>query len=264
MPATPPEPRVQFRFYAELNDFLSPGSRGRTFTRALEGRNSVKHVVEALGVPHTEIDLILVNGRSVDFGFKPGAGDRVSVYPVFESIDIGALTRVRSAPLRRTCFVLDGHLGKLAPYLRMLGFDTRYRRDCHDAELAAIAASERRILLTMDRGLLKRRMVTHGYCVRETDRRRQVIEVLGRFDLFDSVAPFGRCMRCNARLQAVPKAEIVHRLLPKTRRYYQEFWMCRSCDQIFWQGSHYQHMRGFLREVERERVRRSRASTGPD
>ena len=116
----------------------------------------------------------------------------------------------------------------------------------------------------MDRGLLKRRTVTHGYCVRETDRRRQIIEVLRRFDLFDSVAPFGRCMRCNGRLQAVPKAEILHRLLPKTRRYYHDFWMCRACDQIFWQGSHYQHMHGFLREVECERVRRSRASIGPD
>ncbi len=264
MPATPPEPRVQFRFYAELNDFLSPGNRGRTFTRALEGRHSVKHLVEALGVPHTEIDLILVNGRSVDLGFQPGAGDRVSVYPVFESIDIGSLTRVRAVPLRRICFVLDGHLGRLAAYLRMLGYDTRYRRDCHDAELAAIATSERRILLTMDRGLLKRRMVTHGYCVRETDRRRQVIEVLRRFDLFDSLVPFGRCMRCNARLQSVPKAEIVHRLLPKTRRYYDKFWMCRSCDQIFWQGSHYQHMQGFMREVDRQRVRRSRAPINPD
>lgn len=154
--------QVTIRCYAELNDFLPRQRRYRSFTHPWPGRTSIKDLIESLGIPHTEIDLILVNGKSVDFSYLVQPGDRISVYPVFESIDITPLVRVRPRPLREPRFVLDTHLGKLASYLRLLGFDTVYQNDADDATLARISATEHRILLTQDRGLLKRRLVTHG------------------------------------------------------------------------------------------------------
>ncbi len=231
--------QIECRFYAELNDFLPPERRQRAFTCPLERRASVKDVIEALGVPHTEVDLILANGESVDFAYQVRDGDRISVYPVFESIDIGPIERVRPRPLRETRFVLDTHLGKLAAYLRLLGFDALYRSDYDDATLARVSQGERRILLTRDRGLLKRRAVSHGYFVRSDDPERQLAEVVRHFDLAGSIAPLTRCPRCNAPLELVAKAEILDRLLPKTRAHYDEFRRCPSCGQIYWRGSHY-------------------------
>jgi uncharacterized protein with PIN domain len=154
--------------------------------------------------------------------------------------------RLRPAPLREPRFVLDTHLGKLAGYLRLLGFDTLYRNDYDDATLAHISHDERRTLLTRDRGLLKRSMVTHGYYVRETDPQRQVVEVLRRFDLHRSIAPFRRCLRCNGLLQTVDKATVGDRLPPKTHEYYDEFHVCGQCGHIYWKGSHYRHLLDFV------------------
>lgn len=238
-----------FRFYAELNDFLPLEKRQRTFGHTFELSASVKDMIESLGVPHTEVDLILVNDQSVDFSYLVQAGDRISVYPVFESIDIAPLVRVRPEPLRESRFILDVHLGRLATYLRMLGFDTLYRNDYADAELARISSSEGRILLTRDRGLLKRSEVTHGYCLRTTNPRQQLLEVLRRFDLFDSVKPMRRCLRCNSVLQPVDKAAIGDRLPPKTRQYYDEFHYCQVCDRVYWKGSHYRRMQQFIEDL---------------
>ena len=164
--------------------------------------------VESLGVPHTEVDLILVNDRSVEWAYQPQEGDRVAVYPVFESLDITPLIRLRPEPLREVRFVLDGHLGRLAAYLRMLGFDTWYRNHVDDAVLAQVSKEERRILLTRDQGLLKRSAVTHGYWVRATAPREQLREVIARFDLQRQAKPFTRCLSCNGRLQAASLAEV--------------------------------------------------------
>jgi uncharacterized protein with PIN domain len=240
--------RVSIRFYAELNDFLLPRQRQITIEHALNGPASVKHVIEALGVPHPEVDLILVNGESVDFSYRVRDGDWISVYPVFESFDISPLVRVRPHPLREPRFVLDVHLGTLAGYLRMLGFDALYRNDYHDLELAEVSQRERRILLTRDRGLLMRSAVSHGYLVREHDPTAQMAEVIRRFDLTGASRTFTRCMRCNGVLEPVPKDAIQGRLLPKTRRYYDEFSMCGDCHRIYWKGSHYEDM---LRRLER-------------
>jgi uncharacterized protein with PIN domain/sulfur carrier protein ThiS len=203
---------ADFRFYAELNDFLLPERRQVAFRIQFNDRVTVKHLVESLGVPHSEIDLILVNGDSVDFAHIVSNGDFVSVYPVFESIDIGAVGRLRPNPLRKTRFVLDTHLGQLATYLRLLGFDTLYRNDFEDPELAKISSGQRRILLTKDRGLLKRSLVTHGYCVREIDPKLQILEVIRRFDLREDIRPFRRCLKCNGMLESVEKEEIIDRL----------------------------------------------------
>ena len=256
--------QAYFRFYAELNDFLPVNKRQRTFSHPFTLSGSVKDMIEALGVPHTEVDLILANGHSVDFSYLVQADDRISVYPVFESIDITPALRVRPEPLRESRFVLDVHLGQLAVYLRMLGFDTLYRNDYPDEELALVSSQEGRILLTRDRGLLKRSIVTHGYCLRTTNPRQQLVEVLRRFDLFGAVHPFQRCLHCNSLLQSVAKAQISHRLPPQTRRDHDFFRLCPKCDRIYWRGSHYKRMLRFVEAViEDNRVNKKSNSYPP-
>jgi uncharacterized protein with PIN domain len=239
-----------FRFYAELNDFLPPGRRGVAFLHEFHGRPSVKDAVESLGVPHTEVDLLLADGESVDLSWRVRDGARVSVYPVFEAIDIAPLARVRPAPLREVRLVLDGHLGRLARHLRMLGFDALWRSDAGDEELARAAAAERRILLTRDQGLLKRRIVTHGLWVRATDPRRQLAEVVERLDLRRAFAPFRRCLRCNDLLEAVAKEEVEGELPPSVRRRHDAFRRCPSCRRVYWAGSHHARMQRLVAELE--------------
>jgi len=232
--------QVQIRFYEELNDFLAPELRKRAFDHDFERRTSVKDMIESFGVPHTEVEIILVNGQSVGFSHIVQDGDRISVYPVFESLDVTPLIRLRPEPLRIPKFVLDTNLGRLARYLRLLGFDCLYENDFEDAVVAKISSEQQRTLLTRDRALLQRRIITHGYFVRAVRPRLQVPEVLSRFDLYRLVAPFSRCIRCNGTLQDVDKATVEDRLEPKTRKYFDTFRICTGCGQIYWQGSHYE------------------------
>lgn len=240
---------AQFRFYEELNDFLPSHKRSVNFIHCFSGRNAIKDIIEALGVPHTEIDLILVNGQSVDFSYIVQDGDHISVYPVFELFDITPLVRLRPKPLRISRFLLDVHLGKLARYLRLLGFDTLYRNDYDDSELAFLASTKRRILLTRDRGLLKRRIITRGYYIRATHPLSQLQEVLAQFDLFRSIHSFRRCIRCNGLLATVPKEQIAARLEKDTQRHFHQFWICNDCQQIYWQGSHYVRMQNLVADL---------------
>ncbi|NPV39855.1 MAG: Mut7-C ubiquitin/RNAse domain-containing protein [Anaerolineae bacterium] len=233
---------AHFRFYAELNEFLPHDKRFQPVTISFKGRQSVKHLIESLGVPHTEVDLVLINGHPVDFRYLVQDGDRVAVYPVFECMDITPLLKLRPEALREPRFVLDGHLGRLAAYLRMLGFDTLYRNDYEDEKLAEISAGENRILLTRDRGLLKRKMVTHGFCLLTKDPRQQLLEVIKRFDLQSCFKPFARCIACNGILRKVEKADILDQLEPGTRRYFNDFSRCNSCGKIYWKGSHHDRM----------------------
>jgi len=231
--------RAWFRFYEELNDFLAPERRKSSFEHVFDRRASVKDFIESFGVPHPEVELILVNGEPVGFGYIVGDGDRVSVYPVFESIDVFELVKLRPQPLRRMRFVLDVHLGVLARYLRLCGFDTLYRNDYEDEVLAQISAAQQRILLTREGALLKLKIVTHGYCVRRDKPREQLAEVVARFDLYRLIHPFRRCARCNGCLKDVPKSAIEHRLEPLTRRYYEHFTICDQCQRLYWRGSHF-------------------------
>ncbi len=242
-------PHATFRFYAELNDFLPPARRRMEFAHAFHEPVSIKDVIESLGVPHTEVDLILINGSPVDFGHPVRDGDGISVYPVFESLDIHPLLRLRPEPLRRPAFVLDGHLGRLAAYLRLLGFDTLYRNDFDDGEIARISAGEQRILLTRDRGLLKRSVVTRGYCLRAVLPREQIREVVARFDLAQSAVPFRRCLACNALLQPVEKQAILERLPAGTREGCDEFHQCQGCGKIYWPGSHFARLQTIVRDA---------------
>ena len=200
--------QLQFRFYAELNDFLAPQRRQVPFGHVVKDQAAIKDVIEALGVPHPEVDLILVNGEPVDFGYLIQDGDCVSVYPKFQSLNIAPVSPVSPEPLVQVRFVLDVHLGKLATYLRLLGFDALYRNDYTDEALAQLSSQEQRVLLTQDRGLLKRSMVTYGYIVRSHDPEQQVREVLGRFTLHHTAAPLARCPRCNGQVVAVAVADV--------------------------------------------------------
>jgi uncharacterized protein with PIN domain len=234
---------AEFRFYEELNDFLPSEQRKRTNLYRFSGHPGIKDPIEVFGVPHTEVDLITVNGQSVGFDYQLQAGDRVAVYPVFEALDITPLVRLREKPLRNPRFVLDVNLGKLAKRMRLLGFDSLYRNDYQDAEIVKIAANDRRIALTRDRRLLYNKQIDHGYWVRAVDVEAQAEEVLRRFDLYGLVHPFSRCLICNGVLAPVAKADIWDRLEPKTRLYYQEFWQCTGCRKIYWHGSHMNNMR---------------------
>ena len=241
--------RAQFRFYEELNDFLPQAQRYSTIERTFDQHPSVKDMIEAIGVPHAEVDLIIVNGESVDFSHRVADGDRVSVYPVFESLDISPVVRVRPEPLREPRFAVDANLGQLARYLRLLGFDTTYDREISDAELAESSQRDGRLLLTRDVGLLKRRTITHGYYVRASDPRAQVIEVLGRFDLAPAARPFMRCTICNGELAPVDKKEVADRVPAGSLKHFQEFRTCSGCGRVYWEGSHMERASKFVKEV---------------
>ena len=216
--------QVYFRFHAELNDCLPDSQRYQSFIYSFTDNPSIKDSVEAVGVPHTEVDLILVNGISVDFDYQLMNGDSVSLYPVFESLDISSLSKLRTKPLRDTRFILDVHLGKLARKLRMLGFDTLYRNDYTDPEIVNLSLKDRRIILTRDRGILMVKSVLHGYWIRFSQIDEQLTEVLNRFDLFSQINAFYRCMICNGIVNRVDKEAVIDRLLPKTALFYNEFY----------------------------------------
>lgn len=237
---------VTFRFYGNLNDFL-PGDRRNTLVeQRMIDHAAVKHPIESLGIPHTEIGAILVNRQAVDFTCRLNDGDRVEAYPPEVVHLLPAHVPLRPPTPAPVTFVADTHLGQLAAYLRLLGFDTLYRNDYDDHGLASISAGQGRVLLTRDRGLLKHSQVVHGYCVRESAPRQQVVSVLRRYRLLDAVLPWHRCTRCNGLLQPVPKAAVLDRLEPKTKRYYNEFQQCDTCGQVYWKGSHFERMQTFV------------------
>jgi uncharacterized protein with PIN domain len=238
---------ARFRFYEELNDFLAPAHRKREFDYRIQPAETVKHAIEALGVPHTEVELILVDSVSVGFGHRLRDGERVSVYPMFEALDIGPLLRVRPEPLRGPLrFIADSHLGGLARGLRMLGFDTRFDGQWADAELIEIAHDERRVILTRDRALLKSRRVTHGAFVRATAPRAQLAEVVARLQLASSARPLTRCMVCNASLSTVEKAAVVERLPASVQQQHTGFRQCPECLRVYWPGGHWARMHAFI------------------
>lgn len=238
-----------FRFYEELNDFLAPQRRGREFESPCARAATVKHMIEALGVPHTEVELVLVNGVSVDFGRLVRQGDRVAVYPKFESMDITPLLRVREKPLRDTRFVADAHLGGLARLLRLTGFDTLYDNGFADDDIATTAVADGRIVLTRDRELLKRRAITHGCYVHTLKPKQQVREIFDRLDLARSARPFTLCLDCNAPLRPIDKALAEPRIPPMVRGRYQRFSTCDVCGRVFWEGSHWRRMRDLVDDL---------------
>lgn len=237
---------AEFRFYEELNDFLQARLRKTAFPIGIDRGRSVKDAIESAGIPHTEVDLIVVDGASVGFDHVLHGGERVAVYPVFERLDIAPLQHLRPAPLRDPRFVIDTHLGKLARHLRLAGFDSLWRNDYADEEIVALARAERRIVLTRDRGLLKRRAVERGHFVHPVDAALQLAEVIRVFQLEAMLRPFSRCRECNLALVDADKAEVIDRLPGKVREFYERFRRCPGCGRIYWEGTHYERLKRML------------------
>jgi uncharacterized protein len=250
---------IELRFYAELNDFLPPERRFVSSRRPLGFRQTVKDLIEAAGVPHTEVDAVIVNGGSVGFNHRPRNGDRISVYPVFESLEIAPIVRVRPHPLRDIRFVVDSNLGALARHLRMLGFDAVYRNDFADDEIARISVVEDRVLLTRDVELLKRKDITHGYYVRKTEPVEQAAEVVYRFDLDSKIQPFLRCIECNELLEAVSPEDAKQFLSENAAREHDSFTRCPTCGRVYWPGSHHRRMEEKINAI----IQRSQAQAAP-
>jgi uncharacterized protein with PIN domain len=242
--------KIKIRFYEELNDFLPKEKRKKRFVHQFIDRRSVKDLIESLNVPHTEVDLIFVNDKSVNFKYIINDEDDISVYPVFESFDIRDVQRLRPKPLRKPKFVADIHLGRLTRYLRMMGFDVLYRNDFNDEEIVHISLEEQRTILTKDKGILKRNEVTHGYFIRSSSGVEQVKEVVKRFDLQKLIKEFTRCIECNGILIPFDKMKVLDELPIKVARSQNEFHKCSNCTKIYWKGTHYQRMLDFIKEIK--------------
>jgi uncharacterized protein len=264
--------KASFHFTPELHIFLIPARRQSIFEYVFDGPQSAKHLIEAAGVPHTEVSQIWVNGAPASFATQVQDGDQVEVFSFLTNLDNLSLRasgiRERSNPAWQTddfslgtsdsgersnpLFILDNHLGKLASYLRMLGFDCLYRNTFQDDELAQLSQEQNRILLTRDHRLLMRKTITQGYWLRSQDPNQQINEVVNRYALAGLIRPFQRCMRCNGVLEPVSKETILHRLQPLTIKYFDEFRLCLACGQIYWQGSHYTKMLAFIQQITQD------------
>lgn len=241
-----PRGAATFRFYEELNDFLAPERRKVDFEVAIDRARSVKDAIESVGVPHPEVDLVIVDGVSVGFGHLLRGGERVAVYPMFEALDIAPLVRLRPRPLREPRFVADVHLAKLARHLRMAGFDTLCGNDWDDDRIVALSLAGRRTILTRDKAMLRRREVERGYFVRAVESEAQLAEVLARMQLEGAMAPFTRCRECNAVLEDVARESVLDRIPPQVRDLYERFKRCPGCERVYWEGSHFERMRGVI------------------
>jgi len=240
---------ITFRCYAELNDFLPVGHKQEPFNHPLKTPVTLGEAIESLGIPLSEVDLVLVNSQAAPLKQRLYENDLVSVYPTFETLDISELKGGHTTALRETCFILDAHLGKLAKYLRMLGFDSLYRNDFGDNEIIELAARERRIILTRDKLLLRSSRVTHGYYIRATEKHEQLREVVQKFDLYSQFKSFSRCMTCNAELVPGSKEEIMELVGQDILDLYDEFFYCPACRKVFWKGSHFKRMESYIRDL---------------
>jgi uncharacterized protein with PIN domain len=238
---------VRLNLHGDLNFFVGSRTRSGRIERILAEKTSVKDVIESCGVPHPEVDLILVNGRAVAFDDGVEYTAEIEVFPVHTQDPHFAKNRLQVRKWQR--FIVDGHLGKLARNLRLLGFDVAYDREAQDRQLLQIMESENRALLTRDRRLLMHSVVRHGYCPRSQSADVQTIEIIRRFDLFDSIAPFTRCLRCNALLEKVAKGDVMQKLEPLTKVYYEKFGRCTGCGQIYWAGSHFSKLQKRLEAI---------------
>ncbi|MBP9870593.1 MAG: Mut7-C ubiquitin/RNAse domain-containing protein [Nitrosomonas sp.] len=230
--------QIRLRFYQSLNDFIAPALVDTEIVHGFDRKASVKDVIEAFKVPHTEIELILVNGLAVDFHYIVQANDVIQVYPASGNPEVKLPLQLRPESPYPRLFIVDANLGKLTRYLRLLGFDCLYRNDYDDGTVAAIASEQQRTVLTRDRSLLQRKIIMHGYFVRADDPKLQTQEVLKRFDLYSLINPLTRCSHCNGKLVEIEKQKIEHCLQPLTKLHYERFLICSACEHVYWQGSH--------------------------
>ena len=246
---------VTLRFHGDLTFFLKRAARSAVVIRSLGEKTSVKDVIESCGVPHPEVDLILCDGVPSGFGFHVMRDTDLDVYPVAAPPEFHPSHRLQTRHLTR--FVVDGHLGKLARDLRLLGFDTLYRNHADDAWLVATAVEQERALLSRDRRLLMHAVLRDGYCPRSPFVEEQIVEVAVRFRLRSSMQPYTRCLRCNGALIPADKGAVIGELEPLTKIYYADFRRCQECGQVYWAGSHFRKLQA---RIERIRFRVDRGS----
>lgn len=232
---------ARFDFDPNLQPLLKRDLRGRPVEMKFKGPQSVKHLIESLSIPHTEIGPVNANGRVIGLSYIVHDGDRIEVREV-------APEELDDEPR----FVLDGHLGRLASHLRMLGLDCLYHNGYEDKELVRISVKDERILLTRDRLLLMHKIITRGFLLRSLNSNEQLTEVVKRYSLRKWIKPFQRCMRCNYPLESVDKETVLEKLEPLTKKYYHEFKLCSACDQVYWKGSHYERMLQLIENVSHE------------
>ena len=241
---------ITLRAYGSLRDLLPSSASGSDFlNHSFSRKASIKDVIESLGIPHTEIADLIVNGGSQTFDYIVKDSDRIEIQPFTPPVDVRQATFLRPQPLVFIRFIVDVNVGKLASLLRLAGFDTSYQNHWRDEELARVAAQERRILLTRDRALLKRKSIIFGHLVREIEPHAQLAEIIAYYGLANEALPFSRCLRCNTTLIPVDKNAILHRLKPLTRKYYNVFHRCPDCGKIYWLGSHRDNMETYLRII---------------
>ena len=241
-----PRPVATFRFYEELNDFLPPERRKRDFGVEVDRARSVKDAIESVGVPHPEVDLVIVDGESVGFGHLLHGGERVAVYPMFERLDVSPLQRLRPRPLRDPRFIAAAQLGKLARHLRMAGFDVLHDAGAAGETIVRCAATSRRTILTRDKGLLRMRDVERGYFVRSDAADVQLGEVVAALQLEGAMRPFTRCRECNDLLEDLSREALPATVPAAIRTLYDAFKRCPRCGRTYWPGSHYARMSGLL------------------
>jgi uncharacterized protein len=244
--------KIRLRFHGDLNIFLGSKAGDAVIERRVAEKTSIKDIIESCGVPHPEVDLILVDEQAVGFDHTLANDAKVEVLPVQNRRTVRAEKRLQTIGISR--FVADGHLGGLTRNLRLLGFDVAYRQNADDRQLIEVMARENRALLTRDRRLLMHAIVQHGYCPRSQNSDEQTIEVIRRFNLLELIAPFTRCLRCNVTLEKAAKPEIIARLEPLTKIYYDQFRRCPGCKQIYWSGSHFPKLQKRIEEI-RSRAR---------
>jgi uncharacterized protein with PIN domain len=244
--------KVRLRFHGDLSVFLGSKASDAVIERRLAEKTSIKDVIESCGVPHPEVDSILVDEQTVGFDHTLANDTKVEVFPVENRGTDRTEKQLQTVGMAR--FVTDGHLGRLTRNLRLLGFDVAYRQNADDRQLLEVMVREKRALLTRDRRLLMHAIVQHGYWPRSQNADEQTIEVVRRFDLSESIAPFTRCLRCNAPLEAAAKADIIGKLEPLTKIYYDQFRRCPDCKQIYWSGSHFPKLQRRVEEI-RSRAR---------
>jgi uncharacterized protein len=238
---------IRLHVHGDLDFFLgSRAGRGRV-ERRLSEKASVKDVIESCGIPHTEVDLILVSGEPVNFAYAVTGDAEIELYPV--GIQYANFREKRLQATAINSFVADGHLGKLVRDLRLLGVDVAYDPAAEDRQLVEITSRNNRALLTRDRRLLMHAAVRHGYYLRSQNPLEQTIEVLRRFDLSSILVPFSRCLRCNASLEPAEKQKVIGQLEPLTKIYYDEFRRCTGCAQVYWSGSHFTKLQNRLEQI---------------
>ncbi|NEM97592.1 Mut7-C ubiquitin/RNAse domain-containing protein [Pontibacter burrus] len=236
---------ARFKFHTTLNDFLQKQEQESWINYSFRDVPAIKDAIEAIGVPHPEVNAIVVNGRSVDFTYKLHPDDKVEVYPKGSPVTINLFPNY-NPPFK---FVLDVHLGKLARMLRLLGFDTIFDPELTEKELVAIAVSENRILLSRGTGILKHKTIVYGYWLRSQQPDEQLQEVIRYYNLAAEFSIFTRCMVCNGAIAQVTKEQLKEQLPPKTKLYFHEFYQCQNCQRVYWKGSHYERMQEFIQKL---------------